>query len=188
MAVRRCTGALADGVSPVDRAGIAGRSGRKSSVSSGDTAIRNPGRRTSPTGLSQGVVSRRIRIPSQAGGATGRRAAGVSPDRRRRGKLESPRAPSKRRWRGEVGPCRPADPKIKASLYAHPGQGLLIIAGNFSPEQRKARIELNLAAFELQGRTLSAVNTLTDQPIQVSPNGTLSPEIAARSFVPMRLQ
>ncbi len=112
----------------------------------------------------------------------------MSPDRRRRGKLESPRAPSKRRWRGEVGPCRPADPKIKASLYAHPGQGLLIIAGNFIPEQRKARIELNLAAFELQGRTLSAVNTLTDQPIQVSPNGTLSPEIAARSFVPMRLQ
>ena len=70
--------------------------GRKSSVSSGDAAFRNPARRTSPIRLSQGVVSRGIRIPSEAGGAPGRREAG-SPARRRPGRLESPLAPSKRR-------------------------------------------------------------------------------------------
>ncbi|MBT7861425.1 MAG: hypothetical protein HN712_13970, partial [Gemmatimonadetes bacterium] len=82
----------------------------------------------------------------------------------------------------------PAEARIKASLYAHPGQGLLIIAGNFNPEQMTATIELDLAAFGLEDKTCTAVNALTDQPIPIGPDGTLTPTIAAKSFVLMRVE
>jgi hypothetical protein len=91
-------------------------------------------------------------------------------------------------WCGETGSCRPAEARIKASLYAHPGQGLLIIAGNFNAGRMTATIELDLAAFGLEGRTCTAVNVLTDQPVPIGPDGTLTPTIAAKSFVLMRVE
>lgn len=91
-------------------------------------------------------------------------------------------------WRGETGPCRPQDPGVKASLYAHPGRGLFIIAGNFNPERRRVTIAVDLAAFGLAGKSLRAVNALTDQPIALTADGALSPTIAGKSFVLVRVE
>ncbi|MFH1568069.1 MAG: glycoside hydrolase domain-containing protein [Gemmatimonadota bacterium] len=91
-------------------------------------------------------------------------------------------------WRGEAGPCRPQDPGIRASLYAHPGRGLLILAANYNPDRRRADIALDLAAFGLAGRALTATNALTDQALALSPDGLLTAAIAGKSFVLVRVE
>jgi hypothetical protein len=91
-------------------------------------------------------------------------------------------------WRGEAGPCRPDDPKVKASLYAHPGRGLLLIVGNYNPEPRVAHVALDLASFGLQGRGLKAVNALTDQPLALSADGVLEARLKGKCFVAARIE
>ena len=83
----------------------------------------------------------------------------------------------------ETAACRPTDPEVKASLYAHPGKGLLILAANFNPDRRQVAIALDLAAFGLADRTLGARNALTNQVIGLSRDGVLRPTIAGKSFV-----
>ncbi len=86
-------------------------------------------------------------------------------------------------WRAEAGACRVTDAKVKASLYAHQGKSLLILAANFNPDRRQVPILLDLGAFGLAGRSLAAKNVLTGQIVGLSGDGVLKPTIAGKSFI-----
>ena len=91
-------------------------------------------------------------------------------------------------WENEHGACRTDDPKVRVSFYCHPGKNVLLLAGNFHPDNKTAAIRLELAKCGLAGRSLKARNVLTGVPIAVSADGRFSPMIRGKSFVLLRLE
>ena len=91
-------------------------------------------------------------------------------------------------WEGEAGPCRAADPKVRVSYYGHPGKGVLLLAGNFNPENKTPEIRLDLAKCGLADRPLKAWNVLTDVPVAISADGRFAPMIRGKSFVLLQIE
>ena len=91
-------------------------------------------------------------------------------------------------WENQRGACRTDDPMVRVSFYCHPGKDVLLLAGNFHPENKTAAIRLDLAKCGLAGRLLKAHNVLTGVPIAVSADGRFSPMIRGKSFVLLRLE
>ena len=74
------------------------------------------------------------------------------------------------------------DPKIKVSLYYHPGQNILLLVANYNPEEKEADIHLNLSKFGLSGKKINAVNVLTREALSISSDGLLTVKIRPKSF------
>lgn len=80
-----------------------------------------------------------------------------------------------------------ADPKVKASFYYHEGKDVLLLAANFNAEAKTVDLKLDPAKLGLSGRTLKAVNTLTDQKIDVAADGTVKMTIKPKSFLLIKI-
>ncbi len=87
----------------------------------------------------------------------------------------------------EAQACRAGDPGVRASYYVHPGQGVLLLAGNFNAADSAPPLHLDLGRCGLQGRPLRAWNALTGVDVPISEQGDLAPLIRGKSFVMLRL-
>ena len=74
------------------------------------------------------------------------------------------------------------DAKVKMSLYSHSGKDALLIVGNLEGKDKEATLRLKLNAFGLDKATLSARNALTEQPLTLAADGTLTVPVRAKSF------
>jgi hypothetical protein len=81
-----------------------------------------------------------------------------------------------------------ADSKVKASLYYHQGKDILLLAANYNGEKKKIALKLDLSRFGLQTKKLQAYNTLTDQRIDISDDGTMTLTIKPKSFVLVKVE
>jgi hypothetical protein len=91
-------------------------------------------------------------------------------------------------WENERGPSRTEDPNVRVSFYFHPGKSVLLLAGNFHPDNKTPTIRLDLAKCGLAGRALQGRNALTGATVAISADGRFSPMIRGKSFVLIRIE
>lgn len=91
-------------------------------------------------------------------------------------------------FKGEGNFYTQTDPKIKASFYYHPGKDVLLLIANYNPEEKEVHIHLNLSKLGLSGKKLTAVNALTQQMLNLSPDGLLTLKVNSKSFCLVRIE
>jgi hypothetical protein len=85
-------------------------------------------------------------------------------------------------YKGENGFYQVDDERTKISMYYHSGKSILMLAANYNSEAKDVTIKLNLDKFDLTGKTIKAINTLTEEKFDVSENGEMNVPIKPKSF------
>ena len=75
------------------------------------------------------------------------------------------------------------DPKTQVSLYYHFGKDAFLIVGNTNAQTKPVTVQLRLKAFGLEGAALHARNALTQVPVALQKEGSLSVLVRGKSFV-----